>query len=47
MIQKKVKVLNAFLGSVFTNKIGLQKSKAPETRGKVWKKEELPLVKEN
>ena len=43
---EKDKVLNAFLGSVFTSMIVLQKSKAPETRGEVLKKEELPSVEE-
>ena len=44
---EKAEVLNAFFTSVFTSKTGLQESQAPETSGKGWSKEDVPLVKED
>ena len=40
-------VLNAFFTSVFTGKTALQESKALDTRGEVWRKEDLHLVRED
>jgi len=40
----KPKVLNVFFTSVFTGKIGLQKSQAPEISVRVWSREDLPSV---
>jgi len=44
---EKPAVLNASFASVFTSKIGLQESQVPETRGKGWSKEDVPLVKDD
>ena len=44
---ERAKVLHAFFISVFTGETGLQESQAPKTRGKVWSKEDLPLVQES
>jgi len=46
MTKEKVKaeVLNAFFASVFTDKTNLQQSPAPQTRGELWSKEDLPWV---
>lgn len=33
---EKIKVLNVFSVSTFTNKAGVWKYQAPETKGKVW-----------
>ena len=44
---EKAKVLSAAFTLVFTGKTGLQESQAPETRGKVWNKEDLTLVEED
>lgn len=44
---EKAKLLDAFLVLVFTGKICLHGSQPPETPGKAWSKEELPLVKED
>lgn len=41
------KVLNAFFASVFASKTGLQESQAPQTRGKVWNKEDLPSMEKD
>jgi len=38
------RVLTAFFISIFTDKIGVQKSQAPETSRKVWRNENLPWV---
>lgn len=32
---------------VFPGRLGLQESKVPETRGKVWSKDDIPLVEED
>ncbi|GAB0175690.1 hypothetical protein GRJ2_000034200 [Grus japonensis] len=40
-------VLDAFSDLVFTNKTGLQQFQLPETSRKVWRKEDLPSVKED
>lgn len=39
--------MSAFFNSVFTSKTGLQKSHVPETRKKVWSKEDVCLVEED
>ncbi|GAB0183275.1 hypothetical protein GRJ2_000792800 [Grus japonensis] len=44
---EKVEVLNATFTSVFTSKSGLQKSQVPETKGKVWSKDDVPLVEDD
>ena len=41
---EKGKVFNSFFLSVFTGKSSLQESQAPESRGKVWSKEDLPSL---
>lgn len=41
---EKAEVLNAAFISAFTSKTGLQKSKAAETRGKVWSNEFFRVV---
>jgi len=41
---EKAEVLNDFFISVFTSKTGLQKSKASETRRKVWSKEVFSVM---
>lgn len=41
---ENAEVLNVFFASVFTSKTSLQKSQAPETRRKVWSKENSPLA---
>lgn len=43
----KAEILNAFFTSVVTSKTNLQESQAPETRRKVWSKEDVTLVGEN
>ncbi|KAK4806752.1 hypothetical protein QYF61_005548 [Mycteria americana] len=43
---EKAEVLNAFFTLVFTSKTSLQESQVPETRGKGWSKEDVPLVEE-
>lgn len=44
---EKAKVLNAFFALVFTGKICPQESEFPETPGKAWRKESVPLVEED
>lgn len=44
---EKAKVLNAFFALVFTGKICHQEFQLPETPGKAWRKEGLPLVQED
>lgn len=44
---KKAEVLNGFFTFVFSGIACLQESQTPETRGNVWIKEDLPLVKKN
>ena len=44
---EKTEVLGAFFASVFTSKTGLRESQAPETRGKVWKEKDFPLVEDD
>ncbi|KAK4811069.1 hypothetical protein QYF61_016355, partial [Mycteria americana] len=44
---EKAEVPNAFFASVFASKTGLQECQVPETRGKVWSKEDVPLVEED
>lgn len=44
---EKAEVLNALFTSVFSSKTGLQKSEAPETKGKGWIKEDVPLVEKD
>ena len=44
---EKAEVLKALFGSVSTSKTSLQESQAPETRGKVWNKKDLPMVEED
>lgn len=43
----KCRGARAFFTSVFPGKICHQESQAPETRGEVWNKADLPLVEEN
>lgn len=45
--REKAKVLNTFFASVFAGETSLQESPVPETRGKVWSKEDLPSAEEN
>lgn len=40
----KAEVLNAFFVSFITAKTGLQEAQATETKGKVWSKEDIPVV---
>jgi len=42
----KAKVLLAFFISVFTGKAGLQQPQVPQTRGKLWSKEDLPSMED-
>ena len=42
---EKVGELSTFFTSVFISMTSVQKSQVLETRGKVWNKEVLPLVK--
>ena len=44
---ENVEVLSAFIPLFFTGKICLQESQVPETSGKVWSKEDLPLMDED
>ena len=44
---EKVKVLNVFFMLVFTGKICLQETQAPETSGKVRSEEHLPSLEED
>lgn len=44
---EKIKVLNVFSVSAFTNKAGVWKYQAPETEGKVWSKDTSPSLGEN
>ncbi|KAK4807239.1 hypothetical protein QYF61_024359 [Mycteria americana] len=44
---EKAEVLNALFASVFTSKTSLQESQVPETKGKVWSKEDLALVEDD
>ncbi|GAB0209397.1 mitochondrial enolase superfamily member 1 [Grus japonensis] len=44
---EKVELLNAFFASVFTAKAGPQETQTLEVGGKVWRKEDLPLVEED
>ena len=44
---EKAEVLNAFFTSFFTGQTSLQDSQTPETRGKVWGKEDLHPVEED
>ncbi|KAK4832613.1 LOW QUALITY PROTEIN: hypothetical protein QYF61_024594 [Mycteria americana] len=44
---ENAEILNAFFASVFTSKTSLQKSQAPETRRKVWSKENSPLAEKD
>ncbi|KAK4827148.1 hypothetical protein QYF61_015102 [Mycteria americana] len=44
---EKAEILDAFFASVFTRKNILQESQAPETRRKVWDKEDLPWWRRN
>ncbi|KAK4815576.1 LOW QUALITY PROTEIN: hypothetical protein QYF61_004093 [Mycteria americana] len=43
---EKAEVLNAFFVLVFTSKTSCEKCQVPGTRGKVWSKEDAPLVEE-
>ena len=45
--KEKAEVLTAAFASVFTGKTDLQQSLAPQTRGRVWSKEDLPRVEED
>lgn len=44
---EKAEVLSAFFASIFTRKTVLRESQAPETRGKVWDKEDSPWWRRN
>lgn len=44
---EQVKVLKDFFMLVLTGKICLQEMQAPETRGKGWSEEDLPLLEED
>jgi len=44
---EKAEVLNAAFASVFTSKIDPWESQGPETNGKGWNKEDIPLVEED
>jgi len=37
----------AFFPSVFTSKMDLQESQVPETKGKCWNNEDLPVLEED
>lgn len=43
----RTKVLSAIFKLVFPGKIGLLEYQVPETRGKVWSKENFPLAEED
>ena len=43
----KTRVYHVFFASVFTSKTSFQESKAPETHGTVWSREDLPLVEKD
>ncbi|KAK4806988.1 hypothetical protein QYF61_000317 [Mycteria americana] len=43
---EKTEVLNAFFAPIVASKTSLQKVQAPETRGEVWRKEDLPMVEQ-
>jgi len=43
---QKDKVLDAFFASVFTSKSCFQEPQTPETRGKIWSKEDLLTLSE-
>ena len=44
---EEAEVLNTIFTSVFTRKSHLQKSRGPETKEKVWSKEDLPLLEKD
>ena len=44
---EKAEVFSAAFASVFISKAGLQENQGPETRRKVWSKEDVPLVEED
>ena len=43
---EKAEVLNAAFASGFTSKTGLQEYQVPESRGKGYSKEDVPLMEE-
>lgn len=47
MAQEKAAVLNSFFAPVCSARVSLQESWVPETKGKGWRKECIPLVKGN
>jgi len=44
---EKVKLMNAAFASVFTGKAVSQEFQSLEARGKAWRMDDLPLVKED
>lgn len=44
---ENAEVLKTFFTSAFTSEPGLWESQAPETTGKTWIREDLPLVEED
>ena len=44
---EKAEVPNIFCTAALSSKSGLQEPRVPETKGKIWSKEDVPLVEED